>query len=378
MQLKIDEKKPGEITVFTGAQRPDLLALTSKSDCPLIFLWPEFLDGGITTQRHFEKLYGLPQLAGYQLIAVHTLDGKETVVGSGNSTPFFWRELADIGNDSKSVHFAKVLQTLPDGGFDTMLARGVHQAIARRGKKKVAQGALTHDQVQDMPTWTLAETPNALSALSIAVLPAWRSYGVAEMLIKTMKETARREDMVALVVPLRPTRKTEFQDIDMAEYVEWTKEERETSGRHPNGEVGDVTEDINKEANEGTTGGKTGQAKGINGGVDGQQQQPAFVPFDPWLRKHVRLGARMVKIAPFSMTISGNAAEWEQWCGIDVRQRAEEAMKLRESAWVPGNKEAPVIFKPKGCLAPMRYYPSRDVGEYLEPNVWLFHSLDRL
>ncbi|KAK2799899.1 hypothetical protein FQN49_008940, partial [Arthroderma sp. PD_2] len=211
MISKRDTGNLGEITVFTGEQRPDLLLRVEEEDCPLVFLWPLFLDGAATSQRYFPKLSELPQLARFQLIAVHTLDGEETIVGNGNSAPFFWTELADIGNDCKSPRFAKVLRTLPDGGFDTMLARAINQAIARGGKE-VTPGALTQDQVSDMPRWTRKDAPNALSAFSIAVLPAWRGHNVAEMLIKAMKEAAQEANLAVLVVPLRPTKKAQFQE----------------------------------------------------------------------------------------------------------------------------------------------------------------------
>ncbi|EFQ96903.1 hypothetical protein MGYG_08826 [Nannizzia gypsea CBS 118893] len=363
MPANTDEKDPGKVTVYTGAQRPDLLALTKRDDCPLIYMWPEFLDGAITTQRHFEKLYDLPEFAKCQLVAVHTLHGKETIVGNGNCIPFFWRELADIGNNSKASDFAAVLRTLPDGGFDTILARGVHQAVARKRKKKMEPVALTHDQVTDMDSWALTEAPNALSALAIAVLPAWRSYNVAEMLIKAMKDVAQAENLAILVVPLRPTRKAEFPHVDMAEYLGWS--------RQTEGPAGETSKDTVKN----NTNGKPETAAAPI--PVPEEDSAAFVPFDPWLRKHIRLGAKMVKIARQSMFIRGSAAEWKTWCDLDVRQRADKAVEQRKRVWVEaGSTEAPVIFTPSGCLAPMLYYPSRDVGEYCEPNVWLFHSLN--
>ncbi|KAK2831909.1 hypothetical protein FQN49_007045, partial [Arthroderma sp. PD_2] len=102
--------------------------------------------------------------------------------------------------------------------------------------------------------------------------------------------------------------------------------------------------------------------------------QPKLLPFDPWLRKHVRLGGRIVKVARSSMTIRGTGAEWEEWSGIDVRQRAQKAMEVRENTWALG-EEVPLTFHPQACLAPVKYYPSTYIGEYIEPNIWLFHSL---
>jgi hypothetical protein len=36
------------------------------------------------------------------------------------------------------------------------------------------------------------------------------------------------------------------------------------------------------------------------------------LPTDAWLRTHVRIGGKIVKIAPYSMTIIGTIAEWLQ------------------------------------------------------------------
>ena len=40
------------------------------------------------------------------------------------------------------------------------------------------------------------------------------------------------------------------------------------------------------------------------------------LPFDPWLRVHVRAGARIVKPCPRAMTIRATIGEWESWTGM--------------------------------------------------------------
>ena len=40
------------------------------------------------------------------------------------------------------------------------------------------------------------------------------------------------------------------------------------------------------------------------------------LPLDPWIRLHVRLGARIVRGVPRSMTIRGTVAEWREWTGL--------------------------------------------------------------
>ncbi len=78
-------------------------------------------------------------------------------------------------------------------------------------------------------------------------------------------------------------------------------------------------------------------------------------PFDAWLRTHWRLGARIVKVAPRSMLIRGSAAEWEAWTG----------MRFPESG----------AYVVPGALVPITIDNERDCGEYVEPNVWVWHEI---
>ncbi len=79
------------------------------------------------------------------------------------------------------------------------------------------------------------------------------------------------------------------------------------------------------------------------------------LPFDAWLRVHARLGAQLVKICPQSMTITGTVAEWEAWAG----------MRFPES----GRYVIPA------ALVPVTIDREADRGEYVEPNVWVCHTL---
>jgi len=79
-------------------------------------------------------------------------------------------------------------------------------------------------------------------------------------------------------------------------------------------------------------------------------------PFDAWMRVHWRLGAQVVKVCPQSMTIPGTVAEWESWTG----------MRFPESG--------PYIIP--GALTPVDIDRERDMGLYVEPNVWMRHNLD--
>ena len=76
---------------------------------------------------------------------------------------------------------------------------------------------------------------------------------------------------------------------------------------------------------------------------------------DPWLRTHERLGAEIAKVAPESSSVPGTVAQWEEW--------TELAFPESGSYVVPG------------ALVPVEIDRELDEGLYVEPNVWMVHSL---
>ncbi len=79
---------------------------------------------------------------------------------------------------------------------------------------------------------------------------------------------------------------------------------------------------------------------------------------DPWLRLHERLGARIGPAAPASYRIEGTVAEWESWLGMALPESGE------------------YVFQ--GGLSPLVVDRESDRCTYLEPNVWMIHSLSSL
>ncbi|HLL68058.1 MAG TPA: N-acetyltransferase [Micromonosporaceae bacterium] len=82
------------------------------------------------------------------------------------------------------------------------------------------------------------------------------------------------------------------------------------------------------------------------------------LPVDPWLRVHLAAGARVVGVAPRSMIITGTLAEWRSWTGL------------------PFDLPGPVLVPE--ALVPVHCDPANDVATYVEPNVWVHHSLQHL
>ena len=79
------------------------------------------------------------------------------------------------------------------------------------------------------------------------------------------------------------------------------------------------------------------------------------LPFDPWLRVHARAGARLVGVCSESMIIPGTVAEWQEWTGLSFPESGRYV--------VPG------------ALQPVELDVEADRGVYVEPNVWMHHSL---
>ena len=78
-------------------------------------------------------------------------------------------------------------------------------------------------------------------------------------------------------------------------------------------------------------------------------------PHDAWVRSHLRLGATVVKVAPCSMVIAGTLAEWREWTGLSFDKSG--------IALVPG------------ALSPVHVSREQDHAVYVEPNLWVRHSL---
>jgi GNAT superfamily N-acetyltransferase len=79
------------------------------------------------------------------------------------------------------------------------------------------------------------------------------------------------------------------------------------------------------------------------------------LPFDAWLRVHARVGAQIIKPCHEAMTIPGTRSDWEEWTGLKFLQNG--------MYYIPG------------ALNPMEMNIERDEGMYVEPNVWLVHTI---
>jgi GNAT superfamily N-acetyltransferase len=147
--------------------------------------------------------------------------------------------------------------------------------------------------------------PTAVSALEIMVAPRLQGRGISRVMLAALCHNARRLGFADLFAPLRPTDKHREPLTPFAEYVARRRE-------------------------------------------DG-------LPYDSWVRTHLRLGARILKVAPCSMVIAGTLAEWQEWTGLRFARSGP--------AIVPG------------ALSPIHVSLEQDHAVYIEPNLWVRHPL---
>jgi len=77
------------------------------------------------------------------------------------------------------------------------------------------------------------------------------------------------------------------------------------------------------------------------------------LPFDPWVRLHVRAGGRVIALAPNAQTMVGSVKEWEEWARMPLPATGRYVI-------------------PDG-MSVLHIDTAADVGTYTEPNIWIRH-----
>ena len=135
------------------------------------------------------------------------------------------------------------------------------------------------------------------------VHPDKKGTGTASELIRALSNTGQLHGLTRTLAPLRPTRKHLYPLISITEYASWVRE-------------------------------------------DGRA-------FDPWLRLHLRVGARVIALAPKAQTMTATVGEWEGWTGLSLPASGDYVIPLGMNV-LHVDREA-------------------DVGVYSEPNIWVQH-----
>jgi hypothetical protein len=144
---------------------------------------------------------------------------------------------------------------------------------------------------------------NAATALEIVIRKENQGSGIAATMVQALRDNAFRLGHDVLYAPVRPSQKSAEPHTPMSEYAFRVRDDS--------------------------------------------------LPYDAWLRVHVRAGGRIVKVCPTSMTIPGTLAQWRAWTGL------------------PFDTDGPVIVE--GALSPVQVSVTHDVAVYIEPNVWVEH-----
>jgi len=147
--------------------------------------------------------------------------------------------------------------------------------------------------------------PTAVSLIEARVSEPLLGHGLSGPLIAGVRANVRRLGHHHLVGPVRPTSKALEPNTTMTEYVRRTRD-------------------------------------------DG-------LPYDPWLRVHVRQGGTIGAICPLAMTIHGTLASWREWTGL------------------PFDRSGPLELE--FALTPVHVSVEHDHAVYVEPNVWVHHHL---
>ncbi|HEY6933379.1 MAG TPA: GNAT family N-acetyltransferase [Marmoricola sp.] len=202
--------------VVVSQDRPDL---EQEAGAAFRERWPEFIFHDDVPRQYMPRV--AEYFRDYDILLLD--DGK--VAAGGWGVPLVWDG---------------TVEDLPSG-YDDALVRAVegHERGAR---------------------------PNTFSFMAAAVAQAHDRRGLATEVLTTLADRARGDGIEHVIAPIRPTWKSRYPQVPMAEYATWTRE-------------------------------------------DG-------LSVDPWIRTHQRMGATVLAPAPESMLIVGTVAEWEQWAGM--------------------------------------------------------------
>lgn len=147
--------------------------------------------------------------------------------------------------------------------------------------------------------------PNTLGAIMIVSDPEQQGRGLGSVMVAALQACARASGFGALIACVRPTELPRYPLIPIDEYATWVRD-------------------------------------------DG-------LPFDPWIRIHVRLGGRISRPEPASMSVEAPLADWEGWTGL--------VFPVSGSYVVPG------------ACTPITIDHESGMGTYRDPNVWIIHDL---
>lgn len=147
--------------------------------------------------------------------------------------------------------------------------------------------------------------PTALVGLSVVVVPEYQGKNLSRMIVSTLKDLSVRKEYRDVIIPVRPTMKSRYPKMPMGDYL----------------------------------------SKIMRDGL----------PFDPWVRTHVKLGAKFMTLSHRSMVVTGTVEDWQDWTGMEFKRSGKIV--------VPG------------ALVPVSIDKKQNEGRYEEPNIWVRYQL---
>lgn len=236
-------------------------------------------------------------------------DRPELWDGIGDLSAEVWPEY-NVHGETLNRYWAQLYDVFPEWQFvlydpddQTVLAEGHTIPVAWDGTDSGLGPGIDATLAAAFELRAAGGEPNAVSALAAEIPPRHRDRRLSGVLLQAMTGLAREAGLDRVIAPVRPSHKDRYPTIPIERYARWTR--------------------------------------------------PDGSPFDPWIRVHTRLGARIGPAIPYSLHITGTVEQWETWTELAFPETGD------------------YVF-PHG-LATVHIDHDRDVGEYWEPNIWIIH-----
>ena len=144
--------------------------------------------------------------------------------------------------------------------------------------------------------------PNALGGLQVIITKAFLGQGFSKVIIAEGKKRIAQFGLSQLIIPIRPTFKHKYPQMEMEEYIGLKKNEQ---------------------------------------------------VYDPWIRTHIKGGAKIIKVCKNSMNVKGDLNFWKRLIGKELTSSG--------------------MYKVNGALNPVRIDLENQSGEYREENIWIHY-----
>lgn len=215
----------------------------------------------------------------------------------GQTINYYWEQLYDV--------FPEWQFLLCDPVTGGVLAEGNTVPVAWDGRDAALGPGIDVAIAGGFQLRAAGGQPDCVCALAAKIPARYRGRHLSGVVLQAMSGLARQAGLSHLIAPVRPSLKDRYPTIPLEHYARWTR--------------------------------------------------PDGSPFDPWVRVHTVLGARIGPVIPRSLHITGTVGEWESWTQMRFPETGD------------------YVF-PAG-LATVHIDRERDLGEYWEPNIWIVHTL---